>query len=140
MRRATSILLAAAALGAVLAADAPLAVTIVAERHTLQYVRELTALGPRLAGSEGLERAAQWAAAQLREAGLENVVIEPFTIPDRWQRERADGRIVSPIEQPLHIASLGWTPSTAAGGVVGEVVALDSASPEQIAAAAPRIR
>src|SRR5262245_5507963 len=112
---------------------ARLADSIVADGRSMDYVRGLTAIGPRLAGSANYERAAQWAASQLRAGGVDSVGFEPFTIPDGWERERASARIVTPLARPLPIAALGWTPSTPEGGVEGDVVALDP-SPDRVSA------
>jgi carboxypeptidase Q len=117
-----------------------LAESIVKEQRTMQFVRELTAMGPRLTGSAGLEHAASWAAGQLRAAGITDAAVETFTIPDAWERERASGRIVAPVERALHVAALGWTPSTPDGGVTGDLVALDDPAPDRVAASPARYR
>jgi hypothetical protein len=133
------LLLACAVVQALAAAEPQLAATVIRERHTIEYVRELTAIGPRLTGTASLERAARWAAEQLRAAGVVNVTLEPFTIADGWQREHAAGRIVAPVEQPLHLAALGWTPSTPDGGIVGDVVSIDRLAPDRITASPSRV-
>src|SRR5262249_17027352 len=134
MRRVLPILLLALAVVHATAAEPQVAATIVRERHTLEYVRELTAIGPRLTGTAAFERAAQWAAQQLRAVGVASVTLEPFTIADAWERDHATARIVAPIDRPLEVASLGWTPSTPAGGIVGDVVSIDHITPGRIAA------
>jgi carboxypeptidase Q len=140
MRRAVSTLLAGlVAMHAAAADDPHVAATIVRDGRTLQYVRELTAIGPRLTGSVGLQTAAAWAVDQLRAAGVDRAALEPFTIADGWQRERAAARIVAPHEQPLHVAALGWTPSTPDGGVVGDVVSIDGLTPERIGSSPSRV-
>src|SRR5215467_10305798 len=68
--------------------------------------------GGRLSGSPAYNRAVDWAVAQFRSYGIQNVRVEPFTIPNGWQRGPAQGQIISPINRPLHIESLGWAPST----------------------------
>jgi len=141
MRRVLSILLVAlVAVHATAAGEPQLAATIVRDRHTLEYVRELTASGPRLTGTAAFERAAQWAAQQLRAAGVAGVTLEHFTIPDGWERQHATARIVAPIERTLDVASLGWTPSTPDGGVVGEIVSIDSMTPDRIGSDPARVR
>jgi carboxypeptidase Q len=139
MRRLTAILLALAAVHAAAATEPPIAATILGQRHTLQYVRELTAIGPRITGSAALERAARWAAEQFRADGIEQVAVEPFAIPDAWQRERAAGRIVAPIEQTLHISALGWTSSTPEGGIVADLVSIGGTTAGELAASLPRV-
>ncbi|HMF93558.1 MAG TPA: M20/M25/M40 family metallo-hydrolase [Vicinamibacterales bacterium] len=140
MRRALpALLLAFAVVYATATAEPQLAATIVRERHTLEYVRELTAIGPRLTGTPTFERAAQWAAQQLRAAGIAGVTLEPFTIADGWERDRATARIVAPIDRPLDVAALGWTPSTPDGGVVGDVVSIDHVTADRIASDPTRV-
>jgi hypothetical protein len=63
-----------------------------------ELLRQLTDdIGPRLVGTPAYDRAAQWAAEKFRAAGLSNVRLEEFTLPNGWQRGSARGRIVSPI-------------------------------------------
>src|SRR5438309_2337506 len=128
---------AVAALAAAVRAQPPLAQLLVTDGRAIEYVRGLTAIGPRLTGSASYERAADWAAGELRAAGVERVGFEPFSIPDGWERERASARIVAPIQRPLQIAALGWTPSLAAGEIEGEIeaeiVAVNDLTPEKIA-------
>src|SRR5262245_11472425 len=140
MRRVLSVLLVALVVVRATAAEPQLAAAIVRDRHTLEYVRELTAIGPRLTGTVAFERAAQWAAQQLRAVGVASVALEPFAIPDGWERQHATARIVAPIERPLDVASLGWTPSTPDGGVIGDVVSLDSLAPDRIESDPARVR
>jgi carboxypeptidase Q len=140
MRRAFAIAaLVAVALAAAAAAQSPsLAEAVAADDHVMEYVRSLTAMGPRLTGTAGYEGAAEWSAGQLRAAGLEPVTLESFTIPDGWTRERAAAQIVAPEPIVLRVAALGWTPSTP-GVVEAEVVALDEVAPEQVGALAARV-
>ena len=74
-------------------------------------------IGGRLTGSPAYVRSTEWAAAKFRSYGIENVRLEPFTIAAGWQRGTASGAMLSPLARPLYVASLGWAPSTPAGGV-----------------------
>ncbi|MGC1787234.1 MAG: hypothetical protein WA718_10895, partial [Terriglobales bacterium] len=74
-------------------------------------------IGGRLTGSPAYVRSTEWAAAKFRSYGIENVRLEPFTIPAGWQRGTASGTMLSPLSRPLYLASLGWSPSTPPGGV-----------------------
>lgn len=124
----------AVALAAAPAAPPSIAQAVVAEAHAMAYARGLTALGPRLTGSAAYQRAAEWTAAQLRDAGVTHVGFEPFTIPDAWERDSASARIVAPEPLTLRAAALGWTPSTR-GPIEAELVTLNDATVETIAAA-----
>jgi carboxypeptidase Q len=116
------------------AASRQLAAAILDDGRSYEYVSELTSrFGSRLTGSPSYERAAEWAASQFRAAGLRRVAKAPFTIARGWERGAARGRIVSPIDQPLHVASLGWMPSTPEGGIEAEVVVVSDLQPEKIA-------
>lgn len=115
--------------------------SILVKGHSMDYLRGLTdQFGGRLTGSRAYQRSAEWAANQFREAGIKNVKLEPWTIPSGWDRGWAKGRIVSPVDRPLHIESLGWSPSTPNGGVKGEVVSLGDIAPDKIKAQADKLK
>jgi len=111
--------------------------TILNGDRAFRFLRELTStFGPRLAGSSAYEGAAEWAAGQFRTAGLTDVALEPFVIQRGWQRVSARARLVSPAEQPLHVQSLGWMPSTPEGGMDADVALVADLAPEKIASQA----
>src|ERR1700687_4325908 len=87
-------------------------------------------IGGRLTASPAYVRSTEWAAAKFRSYGIENVRLEPFTIPAGWQRGTASGALLSPLSRPLYVASLGWAPSTPPGGVQGAVVIVADVGPE----------
>jgi carboxypeptidase Q len=95
-----------------------------------EFLRQLTDdIGARLAGSPAYDRAAQWAAALFREAGLTNVRFEEFTLPNRWQRGPARAQIVAPVTRSLRVGSVGWGPSTPPGGIRGDLILISDLSP-----------
>src|SRR5438093_13605840 len=125
MRRVLALIaLLAVAPAAAPRAQPPLAQSVVASGRALEYVRGLTAFGPRLTGTAAYQRAAEWTAGELRAAGVDRVAFEPFTIADGWERERATAQIVAPVARTLRVAALGWTPSTPADGLEADVVAV----------------
>jgi carboxypeptidase Q len=80
-------------------------------------------IGPRLTGSANYMRAAAWAVETFKSLGLANVHTEDWTIPATWEPDGpATGHIISPVDHPLHIYSLGWSPSTPNGGITADVV------------------
>ena len=100
---------------------------------SMATLRELTdTYGGRLTGSPAYGGSAQWAAAKFRSYGIQDVKLDPFTIPAAWQRGPASGMMLSPLSRPLSIASLGWSPSTPAGGVKGEVVVVSDVSTDKL--------
>lgn len=108
---------------------------------SMDTLRELSdGLGGRLTGSPAYERAAQWAVGKFRGYGIENVRVESFTIPNGWQRGEAQAEMTAPMQRPLHVASLGWSPSTPRGGVEGDVVVIGDLAPDSIRSQAARIK
>jgi hypothetical protein len=100
---------------------------------SLDYARELTAIGPRVTASASYQRAAEWSAGRFRAMGITRVTLEPFTIERGWERVSARARIAAPADRALHVASLGWSPSTPEGGFDADVVALDAFTPDPAA-------
>jgi len=89
-------------------------------------------IGGRLTASPAYVRSTEWAAAKFRRYGIENVQLEPFTIPAGWQRGTASGAMLAPLSRPLNVASMGWAPSTPPGGVQGSVVVVADVAPEAL--------
>jgi len=80
-----------------------------------------TEVGQRMAGTEAEARARDWAVAKFKEIGLENVRVEPFTIPG-WERGAETASITAPYPQNLEITALGYSVATPATGIEAEVV------------------
>src|SRR5579885_2562041 len=72
-------------------------------------------IGNRLSGSESLERAIEWAAAQMKLDGLVNVVTPAVEVP-HWVRGR----------ERLMMLGLGGAISTPPGGITADVVPVSS--------------
>ena len=82
-------------------------------------------IGNRLSGSESLNVAIQWAAAQMKRDGLENVTIQPVKVP-HWVRGREDAEITRPVSHPLTMVGLGDSVGTPPEGITAEVVPVSS--------------
>lgn len=123
-------------------ASAALAGSVLVGGRSWNYLKELAdGFGGRLSGSPAYERSAEWAARQFRAAGLKEVRLEEWRMESTWQRStEARGRIVSPVERRLSVEPLGWSPSTPAGGVRGEVILVSDITPEAIRARAALIK
>ena len=108
---------------------------------SMTTLRELTDnYGGRLSGSPAHNRAVEWAAAKFRSYGIQNVKLEPFTMPNGWVRGSAHGEILAPVARTLHVESMGWAPSTPLGGIKGEVVLIDDITADGIRAKANEIK
>ncbi len=82
-------------------------------------------IGPRLAGSESLERAVEWAAATLRADGHRNVHLEPVMVP-HWVRGRESLRLLHPYESELSMLGLGGSVGTPPDGIQADVVVVSN--------------
>ncbi|WP_033314854.1 M20/M25/M40 family metallo-hydrolase [Robiginitomaculum antarcticum] len=80
-----------------------------------------TEIGPRLAGTPEEARAREWGVAKMKDIGLSNVRIEPFTI-NGWERGVETGMIISPYPQKIYLTALGGSVATPSGGVEADVV------------------
>ena len=82
-------------------------------------------IGNRLSGSDSLNDAIQWAAAQMKRDGLENVSISPVKVP-HWVRGKEDAEIVKPVRHTLTILGLGGSIDTPPDGITADVVPVSS--------------
>jgi hypothetical protein len=87
-------------------------------------------IGNRLSGSASLERAIEWAAAEMRSAGLSNVQIPPVKVP-HWVRGKESAVMLKPIERPLRMIGLGMSVGTLPEGITADVVPAEN--PEKLA-------
>jgi hypothetical protein len=82
-------------------------------------------IGHRLSGSQQLNQAVEWAAAEMRREGLENVVTPPVKVP-HWVRGAESAEIVAPLQSPLRILGLGGSVGTPPEGITAQLVAVSS--------------
>ena len=78
-------------------------------------------IGPRLSGSQNLERAIAWAVSEMKKDGLDNVRAEKVMVP-HWVRGDESLEIVSPVSTKLAMLGLGNSVGTPGEGITGEVV------------------
>src|SRR5882672_1102019 len=80
--------------------------------HAFEYLTELSDnVGARVTGTPEAQKAID----------LENVRAEKWQLWRGWRRGTADAEVITPIRHKLHVDAMGWTGSTAAGGVEGEI-------------------
>jgi hypothetical protein len=82
-------------------------------------------IGNRLSGSASLEKAIAWSVEQMKAAGLSNVRVIPAKVP-HWVRGAESGRILTPLDKPLHMLGLGMSIGTPPGGITADAVAVSS--------------
>lgn len=81
--------------------------------------------GPRLAGSENLERGIDWVLARMKQDGLANVRGEPVMVP-RWVRGRESITMIEPRTADVPMLGLGGSIGTPAGGITAELLVVSS--------------
>jgi carboxypeptidase Q len=92
--------------------------------------------GPRLTGSPNVQKAGDWAVAKMKEWGLRNAALEPWTTRTNffergWVNEKFYLAAVSPQAFPIPGTPTGWTPGTN-GLVRAEVVLVPETTQEDL--------
>ncbi len=82
-------------------------------------------IGPRLAGSKGLERAIEWSAAEMKREGLVNVQTPLVKVP-HWVRGNESAIMLEPVESPIVMLGLGGSVATPPEGITAEAVCVQS--------------
>ena len=79
-----------------------------------------TVIGNRLSGSQGLERAIDWALAGMAAEGLVHRR-QPVDVP-HWVRGAESAELLHPVQRPLAMLGLGGSVGTPEEGVTAQVV------------------
>jgi hypothetical protein len=100
--------------------------------HAFQFLTELSdKVGARVTGTPEAQKAIDWGIAKMRGIGLENVRAEKWQLWRGWRRGTAEAELVAPARHKLRVDAMGWTGSTPAGGVEGEIVGVNLFDLEQ---------
>jgi hypothetical protein len=82
-------------------------------------------IGNRLSGSPALDRAIEWAVAEMKKDGLENVHTERVMVP-KWVRGAESADLVEPVRHPWPCSDSAIASARRAMVVRGEVVVVHS--------------
>ena len=82
-------------------------------------------IGNRLSGSKGLEQAIDWALAEMKRDGLDNVRGEKVMVP-HWVRGRESLELTSPVARDLTMLGLGNSVGTPAEGITAAAIVVRS--------------
>ncbi len=86
-----------------------------------QLIESLTTeVGPRLMGSEGDQKAVQWAVNKMKALGFDKVWTEEVT-GTLWHRGKAEATILAPYPQKLVAIALGGSVATGEQGLSAEI-------------------
>jgi carboxypeptidase Q len=118
------------------------AARLIAESLSSQFAWERLALlgdtfGHRLSGSQALADAIEWAVAEMKKDGLDNVRAEPVKVP-HWVRGQESLEIVSPYPSALVMLGLGNSVGTPTSGIEAEVLVVRNYA--ELDAAGDRVR
>ena len=120
-------------------ADQKIAAEVHAHSELMKNLEYLTTqIGPRLTGSPQMQAASQWTLKRFHDYGMD-ANLETTQVPHAWTRGMDTAEIISPIQRHIEIRSLGWSKATD-GIVNGQVVVMESQSPEAIAAVKDKLK
>ena len=87
---------------------------------------ELTdTFGPRLSGTQALEKALDWVTAQMTRDGFDRVWTEPVMVPV-WVRGQESATLTVPYVDPLPMLGLGGSVGTPPEGIEAEVMVVST--------------
>ncbi len=87
----------------------------------LSYIADV--YGPRLTGSPGFKRAADWTMNTLSAMGLANAHLEAWPFGRGWELKGYSANVIGKQAFPLHSYPMAWTPGVDA---TGDVILLDA--------------
>ena len=90
-----------------------------------RLARLVDTFGPRMSGSENLERAIDWIVDEMKHDGFENVHTEPVTVT-HWVRGNESAELITPRRMQLHMLGLGRSVGTSAEGIRAPVLVVKS--------------
>jgi carboxypeptidase Q len=88
--------------------------------ENLRYLTDT--IGGRVTGTPAADRAADWAVQAFRQAGVDEVHTERFSIPIGWTEGRTHLEVLVPASFPVRVVSIGWSPAIPEGGITADVV------------------
>ena len=81
--------------------------------------------GPRLSGSDNLEKAILWIMQEMKKDGIENVRSEEVMVP-KWVRGEESAKMVNPWSKNLAMLGLGGSIGTKSNGITAKVISVSS--------------
>ena len=78
-------------------------------------------IGGRMPGTPAMKQAVEWAVGAFREAGVDQVLTEPFMMPNSWQEGATKIEVLAPVGFSVRGVSSAWSPPISGDGVRAEV-------------------
>jgi hypothetical protein len=106
-----------------------------------ENLRKLTdEVGGRVPGTEGNRRGVAWAVEAFRQAGVDEVHTEKFTMPTSWSEGATRLDVLSPVAFQPRVVSIAWSPATPAGGIESPLLDLRDGTEDDFARAGAQAR
>lgn len=103
-------------------------------------LRRLTdEVGGRVTGSPEMGKAVDWAVAAFRAEGVE-VHTEKYTLPLTWSEGETRLELLGPVQFPVRLVAVGWSPPTPPDGIEGNLVDIGYGSEADFARAGGTIK
>jgi hypothetical protein len=120
-------------------ATGKLAAEITEHGKAYSDLKELTAIGHRLSGSEGAAKAIEWAKRKMESYGFDRVTLQPAMVP-HWTRGSIEQATVTspPLPISLKVAALGNSVGTPKEGIEAPVVEVQGLDEVKMLGAAVR--
>lgn len=67
-------------------------------------------IGPRLPGTQAMDAAEDWTARRFRDAGVDAVRLEPFSVPLTWREGETRIEVLTPTPFAVQAVSTAWSP------------------------------
>lgn len=81
--------------------------------------------GPRLSGSENLEKSIDWIVEEMKKEGFDKVWTQPVKVP-HWVRGNESIILNAPIQRNLPMLGLGGSVGTPESGITGKVIVVNN--------------
>ncbi len=97
-------------------------------------------VGGRMTGSAAMARAVAWGIDAFRQAGVDDVHTERYTVQVTWSEGATRLEVLEPVSFPVRLVAVGWSPPTPAEGVAADVVDVGEGSPADFAGAGAAVK
>jgi len=105
-----------------------------------ENLRRLTdEVGGRVTGSPEMAKAVEWAVSAFRAEGVD-VHTEKYTLPLTWSEGETRLALLGPVEFPVRLVAVGWSPATPAGGIEANLVDIGYGNEQDFARAGAAVK
>jgi len=92
-------------------------------------------IGGRVPGTEANRRGVAWGVEAFRQAGVDSVRTEKFTMPASWSEGETRLEVLAPQHFAARAVSIAWSPATPGGGIEAAVINIGDGTEAEFARA-----